>query len=138
LFEGFLQGQVSLGEAVGRSVMYVRGRPNARRQFRLCAYRAYQETGDGIEIEVTTVAITLTRAIARWPHDDATLLARANPTAISFALRRPQGTAGGWRLAPSYADRGGGDPDRRRRWRRCVVNGLYSIHIRMLDGVDGA
>src|SRR5437870_6228772 len=77
LLEGFYKVRFQLGEAVGRSVMYVRGGRMLGGNSAFAHIGTYQETGDGIDIEVTTVRHNPDpsyRAMAGT--DDATLLAR--------------------------------------------------------------
>ena len=139
LLEGFYKVRFQLGEAVGRSVMYVRGGRMLGGNSAFAHIGTYVETDAGIDIEVKTVRHNPDpnyRAMAGT--DDATLLARGTPdgdlyrftggvkelpgVAFSSVMTRIEEDA-----IPIAGGVGEGG----------IVNGLYSIHIRMLDGVDG-
>jgi len=141
LFGGFYTVRFQLGEAAGRSVMYARDGKMLGGNSAFCHIGTYQELGDEIAIEVSTVRHNPDpsyRAMAGT--DDATLFARGGPDpdggVYRFARRlrelpdvpfqsvltpveeQPIPIAGG-------VGEGG------------IINGLYSIHLRTLDGVDG-
>jgi len=137
---GFYTVRFQLGEAVGRSVMY------ARDGKLLGGNSAFAHIGSFEELDGGEVAIVVNtvrhnpdpnyRAMAGT--DDATLFARGRPDGDLFrfegrlkelpnvpfrsvmtpVMEQPIPIAGG-------VGEGG------------VANGLYSIHIRMLDGIDG-
>ena len=139
MFGGFYKVRFQLGEAVGRSVMYARDGKMLGGNSAFAHIGSYEEIGDEIDIEVKTVRHNPDpnfRAMAGT--DDATLLARGRTDGgnIRFrgALRELPGVVfqsvmipiedEAMPIAGSVGERG-------------IVNGLYSIHIRLLDGVDG-
>jgi len=139
VFGGFYKVRFQLGEAVGRSVMYARDGKMLGGNSAFAHIGSYKEIGDEIDIEVKTVRHNPDpnfRAMAGT--DDATLLARGRTDGgnIRFrgALRELPGVVfqsvmipiedEAMPIAGSVGERG-------------IVNGLYSIHIRLLDGVDG-
>jgi len=139
VFGGFYKVRFQLGEAVGRSVMYVRDGKMLGGNSAFAHIGSYEEIGDEIDIEVKTVRHNPDpnfRAMAGT--DDATLLARGRTDGgnVRFrgALRELPGVVfqsvmipiedEAMPIAGSVGERG-------------IVNGLYSIHIRLLDGVDG-
>src|SRR5882724_3971777 len=119
--------------------MYVRGGRMLGGNSAFAHIGTYRETGDGIDIEVTTVRHNPDpsyRAMAGT--DDATLLARGKSDGDLFrfegGLKELPGVAFSSVMTPIEEEAipiagGVGEGG--------VVNGLYSIHIRMLDGVDG-
>lgn len=141
LLGGFYTVRFQLGEAVGRSVMY------AREGNLLGGNSAFAHIGSYEELGTDEVAIIVNtqrhnpdpnyRAMAGT--DDATLIARGRPDGSRYRFEgrlkelpnvpfqsvmtpveeQPLPIAGGVR-------EGG------------AVDGLYSIHLRMLDGVDGS
>jgi T3SS negative regulator,GrlR len=140
LFDGFYTVRFQLGEAVGRSVMYARDGKLLGGNSAFAHIGTYEELGgDEIAIVVNTVRHNPDpnyKAMAGT--DDATLLARGRPDGDLYRFEgrlrelpdvpfksvmtpvedQPQPIAGG-------VGEGG------------VVDGLYSIHLRLLDGVDG-
>ena len=139
MFGGFYKVRFQLGEAVGRSVMYARDGKMLGGNSAFAHIGSYKEIGDEIDIEVKTVRHNPDpnfRAMAGT--DDATLLARGRTDGgnVRFrgALRELPGVVfqsvmipiedEAMPIAGSVGERG-------------IVNGLYSIHIRLLDGVDG-
>jgi len=139
VFGGFYKVRFQLGEAVGRSVMYARDGKMLGGNSAFAHIGSYKEIGDEIDIEVKTVRHNPDpnfRAMAGT--DDATLLARGRTDGgnVRFrgALRELPGVVfqsvmipiedEAMPIAGSVGERG-------------IVNGLYSIHIRLLDGVDG-
>ena len=139
MFEGFYKVRFQLGEAVGRSVMYVRDGKMLGGNSAFAHIGTYRESDDGIEIEVRTVRHNPDpnyRAMAGT--DDATLLAKGRPDGKLYrfegGLKELPGVAFHSVMTPIDQDAvpiagGVGEGG--------VVNGLYSIHIRMLDGLDG-
>jgi hypothetical protein len=139
LLEGFYKVRFQLGEAVGRSVMYVRGGRMLGGNSAFAHIGTYAETDGGVDIEIKTVRHNPDpnyRAMAG--SDDATLLARGKPDGDLFrfegGLKELPGVAFSSVMTPLEEEAipiagGVGEGG--------VVNGLYSIHIRMLDGVDG-
>jgi hypothetical protein len=98
LFEGFYKVRFQLGQSVGRSVMYVRGGRMLGGNSAFAHIGTYQETGDRIDIEVTTVRHNPDpnyRAMAGT--DDATLLARGKADGDLFRF------AGGLKELPGVA-----------------------------------
>jgi hypothetical protein len=139
VFGGFYTVRFQLGEAVGRSVMYVRDGKLLGGNSAFAHIGTYEDFGDDISIVVSTVRHNPDpnyRAMAGT--DDATLLAhgKADGDLYRFEGRlrelpdvpfqsvmtpieeQPIPIAGG-------VGEGG------------VVDGLYSLRLKMLDGVDG-
>ena len=139
VFGGFYKVRFQLNDAVGRSVMYARDGRMLGGNSAFAHIGSYQEDGDEIAIEVKTVRHNPDpnyRAMAGT--DDATLLARGSPDGELYRfkgeLRELPGVAFQSVMTPIEEEAipiaGGVGEDG-------ILNGLYSIHIRMLDGVDG-
>ena len=140
MFDGFYTVRFQLGEALGRSVMYAAGGKMLGGNSAFAHIGTYEELGgDEIAIVVKTVRHNPDpnyRAMAGT--DDATLFARGRSdgnlyrfegrlrelpdvpfqSVMTPVAEQPLPIAGG------VGERG-------------IINGLYSIHLRMLDGVDG-
>jgi hypothetical protein len=139
VFGGFYKVWFQLGDAVGRSVMHVGGGKMLGGNSAFAHIGSYQEIGDEIAIEVQTVRHNPDpnyRAMAGT--DDATLLARGRADGNQFrfwgALRELPGVAFQSLMTPLEQEImpiAGGVSE------GGIANGLYSIHLRMLDGVDG-
>jgi hypothetical protein len=140
LFEGFYKVRFQLNAAVGRSVMYARDGKMLGGNSAFAHIGTYQKEADGsVAIEIKTVRHNPDpnyRAMAGT--DDATLLARGRPDGDLYrfegGLKELPGAVFSSVMTPIEEEaiplaggvgKGG------------IVNGLYSIHIRMLDGVDG-
>jgi len=139
VFGGFYKVRFQLNDAVGRSVMYVHDGKMLGGNSAFAHIGSYQQDGDEIAIEVKTVRHNPDpnyRAMAGT--DDATLLARGRPDGELYRfkgeLRELPGVAFQSVMTPIEEEAvpiaGGVGEDG-------ILNGLYSIHIRMLDGVDG-
>ncbi len=140
MFEGFYKVRFQLGEAVGRSVMYVRDGRMLGGNSAFAHIGTYQKSGDDVSIEIKTVRHNPDpsyRAMAGT--DDATLLARGWPDGELYRfkgeLKELPGVPFQSVMTPIAEDEipiaggiGAGG----------ILNGLYSIHIRLLDGVDGS
>lgn len=139
LFEGFYKVRFQLGEAVGRSVMYVRDGKMLGGNSAFAHIGSYEKGDDGIAIEVKTVRHNPDPSYpAMAGTDDATLLARGGPDGGLYRFE------GGLKELPGVKFRsvmtpiedeaspiaGGVGEDG-------IINGLYSIHLRMLDGIEG-
>jgi len=139
VFGGFYTVRFQLGEAVGRSVMYAHAGKLLGGNSAFAHIGTYEPVGDEIAIEVSTVRHNPDpnyRAMAGT--DDATLLARGRADGELYRFQgrlrelpdvpfqsvmtpveeQPIPIAGG-------VGEGG------------AVDGLYSIHLRTLDGIDG-
>ena len=140
LLEGFYKVRFQLNDAVGRSVMYVRDGKMLGGNSAFAHIGTYQEEADGgIAIEIKTVRHNPDpnyRAMAGT--DDATLLARGRPDGDLYRfegrLKELPGAVFSSVMTPLEEETipiagGVGEGG--------IVNGLYSIHIRMLDGIDG-
>ena len=139
MFEGFYKVRFQLADAVGRSVMYAREGRMLGGNSAFAHIGTYRKAGDEVAIEVKTVRPNPDpnyRAMAGT--DDATLLAqgRANGDLYAFegGLKELPGVKFQSLMTPIEEDAipiagGVGEGG--------VVNGLYSIHVRMLDGVEG-
>ena len=139
MFEGFYKVRFQLGEAVGRSVMYVRNGRMLGGNSAFAHIGSYEKSDDGIAIEVKTVRHNPDpsyRAMAGT--DDATLLARGGADGALYrfegGLKELPGVRFQSVMTPIEDEAspiaGGVGEDG-------IINGLYSIHLRMLDGVEG-
>jgi hypothetical protein len=140
MFGGFYTVRFQLGEALGRSVMYARGGKMLGGNSAFAHIGTYEDLGGGeIAIEIKTVRHNPDPNFpAMAGTDDATLLARGKPDGdlyrfegrlneVPDALFRSVMTPIEEQPIPIAGGVGEGG----------IVNGLYSIHLRMLDGVDG-
>lgn len=139
MFEGFYKVRFQLAEAVGRSVMYARDGRMLGGNSAFAHIGTYEKCDDGIAIEITTVRHNPDpnyRAMAGT--DDATLLARGQADGALYrfegGLRELPGVKFQSVMTPIEDEvspiAGGVGEDG-------IINGLYSIHLRMLDGVEG-
>ena len=139
MFEGFYKVRFQLNDTVGRSVMYVCDGKMLGGNSAFAHIGTYEKIGDEIAIEVKTVRHNPDpnyRAMAGT--DDATLLARGGPDGDLYRfdgrLKELPGAVFSSVMTPLEEEAipiagGVGEGG--------IGNGLYSIHIRMLDGVDG-
>ena len=140
MLEGFYKVRFQLNAAVGRSVMYARDGKMLGGNSAFAHIGTYQVEADGtVAIEIKTVRHNPDpnyRAMAGT--DDATLLARGRPDGDLYrfegGLKELPGAVFSSVMTPIEEEAipiagGVGEGG--------IVNGLYSIHIRMLDGVDG-
>ena len=139
MFAGFYTVRFSLNEAVGRSVMYAHGGRLLGGNSAFAHIGSYEENGKDLDIEVRTVRHNPDPSYpAMAGTDDATLIAKgaADGSLYRFkgALKELPGavfqsvmTPVEEMAVPIAGGVGAGG----------IVNGLYSIHIRMLDGVEG-
>jgi hypothetical protein len=139
LFGGFYTVRFQLNEAVGRSVMYARGGKMLGGNSAFAHIGTYEDLGGEIATEIKTVRHNPDphyRAMAGT--DDATLLARGKPDGDRYrfegrlkevpgALFQSVMTPVEEQAIPIAGGVGEGG----------IVNGLYSIHLRLLDGVAG-
>jgi T3SS negative regulator,GrlR len=139
LLSRFYKVQFQLDDAAGRSVMYVHAGRMLGGNSAFAHIGTYQEIDDDVIVEVRTLrhhsdpnyrpllgideATVLVRAKASDGalHFNGTL--REFPGSVFQAVMTPIDDE----LPPAIDLAGKG----------CVVNGLYSIRIRMLDGIDG-
>jgi hypothetical protein len=140
MFEGFYKVRFQLNAAVGRSVMYARAGKMLGGNSAFAHIGTYQKESDGtVDIVIQTVRHNPDPAYrAMAGTDDATLLAKGTPDGdlYRFAghLKELPGAVFSSVMTP-IADEavpiagGVGEGG--------IVNGLYSIHVRMLDGVEG-
>ncbi|WGR96689.1 hypothetical protein MTX26_19720 [Bradyrhizobium sp. ISRA443] len=139
MFEGFYKVRFQLGDAVGRSVMYARDGRMLGGNSAFAHIGTYRKSGDKVAVEINTVRHNHDpnyRAMAGT--DDATLLATGRPDGELYRfqgeLKELPGVPFAALLTPITEEEipiagGLGEGG--------IVNGLYSIHIRLLDGVDG-
>jgi hypothetical protein len=139
LFEGFYKVRFELGGAVGRSVMYVGDGKMLGGNSAFAHIGTYQKAGDEVAVEIQTVRHNPDpnyRAMAGT--DDATLIAKGRPDGELYRfkgeLKELPGVPFQSVMTPITKEDipiagGVGEGG--------VINGLYSIHIRVLDGVDG-
>ena len=140
MFEGFYKVRFQLNAAVGRSVMYARAGKMLGGNSAFAHIGTYQKEADGtVDIEIQTVRHNPDPAYrAMAGTDDATLLAKgtADGDIYRFAgyLKELPGAKFSSVMTPIEEEAipiagGVGEGG--------VINGLYSIHVRMLDGVEG-
>ncbi len=140
MFEGFYKVRFQLNEAVGRSVMYVGDGKMLGGNSAFAHIGTYEKTGDDeVSVEVKTVRHNPDpnyRAMAGT--DDATLIARGWPDGGVYRfegrLREVPGAVFKSVMTPIEDETA---PVVGRAGDGGIVNGLYSIHVRMLDGVAG-
>ncbi len=139
MFEGFYKVRFQLNEAVGRSVMYVGDGKMLGGNSAFAHIGTYEKTGDEVSVEVKTVRHNPDpnyRAMAGT--DDATLIARGSPDGDIYRfegrLKEVPGAVFKSVMTPIEDEAA---PVAGRLSEGGIVNGLYSIHIRMLDGVAG-
>ena len=139
MFAGFYTVRFQLGQAQGRSVMYVRDGKMLGGNSAFAHIGTYEEIGDEIAIVINTVRHNPDPNYpAMAGTDDATLLARGRRDGelIRFegALRELPGVPFQSVMTPIEEQPlpiAGGVGE------GCIRNGLYSVQIRMLDGVEG-
>jgi hypothetical protein len=140
LFGGFYTVRFQLNEAVGRSVMYARAGRMLGGNSAFAHIGTYEDIGSGeVAVEVRTVRHNFDPAfVAMAGTDDATLRASGKPDGDVYRFEGQLNEVPGAsfkavmtpveeQLIPIAGAVGEGS----------IVNGLYSIDIRMLDGVEG-
>jgi hypothetical protein len=139
VFEGFYKVQFQLGEAVGRSVMHVGDGRMLGGNSAFAHIGTYEKRGEEVAIVIKTVRHNPDpsyRAMAGT--DDATLIAKGSPDGDLYRfkgeLKELPGVPFQSVMTPIKEDEvpiagGVGEGG--------IANGLYSIHLRMLDGVEG-
>ena len=139
VFEGFYKVRFQLGEAVGRSVMHAADGKMLGGNSAFAHIGAYEKTGDGVSIVIKTVRHNPDPAYrAMAGTDDATLLAKGWPDGdlwrFKGELKELPGVPFQSVMTPIRDEEipiaGGVGEDG-------ITDGLYSIHLRMLDGLDG-
>ena len=139
MFEGFYKVKFQLGDAVGRSVMHAGNGKMLGGNSAFAHIGTYEKTDDGVDIVIKTVRHNPDpnyRAMAGT--DDATLIAKgwADGDLYRFKgeLKELPGVPFESLMTPIREDEvpiaGGVDE-------AGIADGLYSIHLRMLDGLDG-
>jgi len=140
LFGGFYTVRFQLNEAVGRSVMYARAGMMLGGNSGFAHIGTYEDSGGGeVAAEVRTVRHNFDPAYAPLAGtDDATLHASGKPEGDVYRFE------GGLKEVPGAIFSAVMTPVEEQlipiAGAVCeggIVNGLYSIHIRMLDGVEG-
>ncbi len=139
MLEGFYKVRFQVNEAVGRSVMYCHGGSMLGGNSAFAHYGTFEEIDGVVTSEITSHRHNDDPNYkSLLGHDIATIDVRgsAQGDIYSFVGGSPQMPGAVFRsvmtpindriVAPVAAVGEGG-----------IVNGLYSIHIRMLDGVDG-
>jgi hypothetical protein len=138
LLQGFYKVRFQLDEAVGRSVMYAHAGRMLGGNSSFAHIGTYQETGDEIITEVRTLRHhNDPNYLPLAGTDEATLLLRGwaegdivhfDGTLVEFpgSVFRAVMTPIDEEFTPAVAAVGEGG----------IVNGLYSIRIQMLDGID--
>ena len=140
MLEGFYKVRFQLNDAVGRSVMYVRDGKMLGGNSAFAHIGTYRKDADGaVAIEIKTVRHNPDPNYrAMVGTDDATLLALGRPDGDLYRFE------GGFKELPGAVFSSVMTPLEEEAipiaggvGEGGIVNGLYSIHIRMLDGVDG-
>jgi hypothetical protein len=139
LFGGFYTVRFQIDDAVGRSVMYARDGKMLGGNSAFAHIGTYEEVGEEIVTEIKTVRHNpdLTQRPMAG-EDDATLNARGSADGKLYRFEGSLNTMPGAlfksvmtpveeQLLPIAGGVGEGG----------AVNGLYSIQLRMLDGIDG-
>ena len=139
MFEGFYKVRFELGGAVGRSVMYVGDGKMLGGNSAFAHIGTYAKDGDEVAVEIQTVRHNPDpnyRAMAGT--DDATLIARGRADGDLYrfrgALKELPGAVFQSVMTPVKEEAvpiagGVGEGG--------ILDGLYSIHVRLLDGVEG-
>ena len=139
MFGGFYTVKFQLGQAVGHSVMHAGAGKMLGGNSAFAHIGTYEDLGGEIAIEITTVRHNPDPNYpAMAGTDDATLLARGKLDGARYrfegrlnevpdALFQSVMTPVEEQSIPIAGGVGEGG----------IVNGLYSIHLRMLDGVEG-
>jgi len=139
VFGGFYTSRYQLGQTPGRGVMYVHDGRLLGGSSAFAHIGSFEQVGEEVAIEIRTSRHNPDPSFpAMAGTDDATLLARGRRDGRSYRfageLNELPGVPFQSVLTPidesslpatGAVSEGG------------VVNGLYSIHIRLLDGVDG-
>ena len=140
MLEGFYKVRFQVNDAVGRSVMYMHDGKMLGGNSAFAHIGTYHVADGEIFTEIKTVRHNSDpnyKAMAGT--DDATLVARGRPQGalIHFegTLKELPGSVFRSVLTPIDDEI---MPIERAVGEGGIVNGLYSIHIRMLDGVDGS
>jgi len=139
VFGGFYTVRFQLGQAQGRSVMYVRDGKMLGGNSAFAHIGTYEQTGDEIAIVVNTIRHNPDPNYpAMAGTDDATLLARGRRDGalirVEGSLRELPGVPFQSVMTPIEEQPlpiAGGVGE------GSIRNGLYSIHIQTLDGVEG-
>ena len=139
LFGGFYTVRFQVNESVGRSVMYAHGGQMLGGNSAFAHIGTYEEQGGEIAIEIRTVRHNPDPNYpAMAGTDDAILTARGKPDGMQY---RFEGTLD---VMPGAVFKSVMTPIEEQPipiagkvGEGGVVDGLYSIHLRMLDGVAG-
>ena len=139
MFGGFYTVRFQLNEALGRSVMWAHAGKMLGGNSAFAHVGTYEEDGNEIAIEIKTIRHNPDpnyRAMAGT--DDATLIARGWPDGRLYRFE------GSLKEAPGAIFKSVMTPVEEQPipiaggvGEGAAVNGLYSIHLRTLDGVDG-
>jgi hypothetical protein len=139
LLEGFYKVKYQVDEAVGRSVMYVHGGSMLGGNSAFAHYGTYEEVGGTVTSEITSHRHNEDPNYkSLLGADIATIDVRgsAEGEVYHFVGGSPQMPGAVFRSTMTPLD-DGRTPVAGAVGEGAVVNGLYSIHIRLLDGVDG-
>jgi T3SS negative regulator,GrlR len=140
LLEGFYKVRFQVDDAVGRSVMYVHGGSMLGGNSAFAHYGTYQEADGVITSEITShrhnddpnyvslLGADIARIDVKGGSADGKIyrFIGASPQMPGAVFRSVMTPIDDEIAAPIGAVGEGG-----------IVNGLYSIHIRLLDGIDG-
>jgi hypothetical protein len=139
VFEGFYKVRFQLGESVGRSVMHAGGGKMLGGNSAFAHIGTYDKTDDGIAVEIKTVRHNPDPAYrAMAGTDDATLLAKGWADGELYRFKGELKELPGVPFQSVMTPITEGElPIAGRIGEDGIVDGLYSIHLRMLDGIDG-
>jgi hypothetical protein len=138
-FGGFYKVRFQLNDADGRSVMHAHDGKMLGGNSAFAHIGTYEENGDAVSVVINTVRHNPDPNYpAMAGTDDATLVARGGPDGDSYRFE------GGLREVPGVPFRAVLTPIEEQEipiaggvGEGGIANGLYSIHLRLLDGVSG-
>src|SRR3569623_1927754 len=139
VFEGFYKVRFQLGESVGRSVMHAGGGKMLGGNSAFAHIGTYEKTDAGVAVVIKTVRHNPDPAYrAMAGTDDATLIAKgfADGELYRFKgeLKELPGVPFQSVMTPITEDE---LPIAGSVGQGVIADGLYSVHLHMLDGVDG-
>ncbi|MBO4225054.1 hypothetical protein GRB70_21830 [Bradyrhizobium neotropicale] len=138
-FGGFYKVRFQLDDAVGRSVMHAHDGKMLGGNSAFAHIGTYEESGDDVSVVVRTVRHNPDPNYpAMAGTDDATLVAQGRPNGDTYRFE------GGLREVPGVPFQALLTPIEEQEvpiagsvGEGGIANGLYSIHLRLLDGVSG-
>ncbi len=139
VFEGFYKTRFQLGQGVGRSVMHVGRGKMLGGNSAFAHIGTYEQTDEGVAIVIHTVRHNPDPAYrAMAGTDDATLIAKGVPDGalwrLAGELKELPGVPFQSLMTPITEDE---VPMAGTVGEGSIIDGLYSINLHMLDGLDG-